>query len=73
MRSSRPGRARSSSRLTLPPPFGDGRVVTDLALMSFHPETKRVQVDARLSPPRVAELEILRQLDPDRIFLGPAR
>lgn len=74
------------------------RVVTDLAVMSFHPETKRMQVDALqpgveigqvrdntgfaleaplaiagLSPPTDDELGILRRLDPDRIFLGPAR
>src|SRR5437879_2606410 len=71
------------------------RVITDLALMSFHPETKRMQVDAlqarveiqqvrdatgfdldipqappRLPPPTDQELDILRTLDPDRIFLG---
>ncbi len=71
------------------------RVITDLALLSFHPETKRMQLDAlqagveiqqvrdntgfdlamprnptRLSPPTDRELEILRLLDPDRMFLG---
>ena len=71
------------------------RVITDLALMSFNPETKRMQVDAlqarveiqqvrdatgfdldipqappRLPPPTDTELDILRTLDPDRIFLG---
>jgi glutaconate CoA-transferase, subunit B len=71
------------------------RVVTDLALMSFHPETRWMQVDAlqpgveiqqvrdntgfdltiprdpdHLPPPTGAELSILRQLDPDRLFLG---
>ncbi|HTD48462.1 MAG TPA: CoA-transferase [bacterium] len=71
-------------------------VVTDLALMSFHPETRRMQVEAlqagvevqqvrdntgfdlesppapaRLPPPAETELRILRQLDPDRMFLGP--
>ena len=71
------------------------RVITDLALMSFHPETKRMRVDAlqagveaqqvrdhtgfdlefpqappELPPPAGEELEILRTLDPDRIFLG---
>lgn len=71
------------------------RVITDLALMSFHPETKRMRLDALqagvgidqvrdntgfdletpsaltpLAPPTDRELEILRLLDPDRIFLG---
>jgi glutaconate CoA-transferase, subunit B len=71
------------------------RVITDLALMSFHPETKRMRLDAlqagvgihqvrdntgfdleiashltQLAPPTDKELEILRLLDPDRIFLG---
>jgi len=76
--------------------FGEiTRVITDLALLSFHPETKRMQLDAlqagveiqqvrdntgfdlampqnptRLSPPTDRELEILRLLDPDRMFLG---
>jgi glutaconate CoA-transferase, subunit B len=89
------GRARERAGLL----FGAlTRVITDLALMSFHPETKRMQVDAlqsgveiqqvrestgfdlevpqapaRLSPPEGTELEILRLLDPDRIFLGPVR
>ncbi len=86
------GRTRAEAGLL----FGAiARVITDLALMSFHPETRRLRLDAlqpgveieqvrgstgfdldvsptitRLSPPRDTDLEILRQLDPDRIFLG---
>ncbi len=76
--------------------FGEvTQVITDLALMSFHPETKRMQlaalqpgvsvkqvqqqtgfelrvVDAieELPPPTEKELEILRGLDPGRLFTG---
>jgi len=74
---------------------GPSRVVTNLAMMSFHPRTRRMHLDAlqpeadvrqvrehtgfeievpadpeRLSPPTDHELEILRRLDPDRLFLG---
>ena len=86
------GTSRSGAGLLFGAPT---RVITDLALMSFHPETKRMRVDAlqarveaqqvrdhtgfdlefpqappELPPPAGEELEILRTLDPDRIFLG---
>lgn len=86
------GTARADAGLLFGAPT---KVVTDLAMMSFHPGTRRMQLDAlqpradvrqvrehtgfelevpaepgSLSPPTDHELQILRRLDPDRMFLG---
>lgn len=74
---------------------GPSRVVTDLALLDFEQETKRMRLRAlqpgvsvadvqrrtdfelllhprieELPPPQPAELDTLRELDPERMFLG---
>ena len=76
--------------------FGEiAGVVTDLALLDFDPESRRMRIKAlqpgveiervreatgfalgraeevgRLSPPTEHELDVVRTLDPDRLFLG---
>lgn len=74
---------------------GPSRVLTDLALMAFNDETKRMEmvalqpgvgadevqehtgfalatrgVPGELEPPSDEELEVVRRLDPDGVFLG---
>jgi len=75
------------------PQGGMWRVVTDLAIMGFHPQSRQMQVLGLnpgvsrqqvedntgfkllfaetlevMAPPRQQELEVLRQLDPERLY-----
>jgi len=86
------GDSRRQSGLLAGGPY---KIITDLAIMGFHPETKRMQIEA-LHPgvtvakvqentgfelqvsddvhttdaPTAKELAVLRNLDPDRLYIG---